>query len=77
MFAEPTIWRTYHSPRVSPSIEVFENVATPSGKCPHMITECVHTLRTRLATTLAVRVAANAGIAENGLTRAASAGFSR
>ena len=25
MLPEPSIWRTYHSPRVSPSIEVFSN----------------------------------------------------
>ena len=54
-----------------------EKVATPSGKCPHMITECVHTLRARLATTFAARVAAKAGTAENGFTRAARAGLSR
>ena len=56
MFAEPSIWRRYHSPRVSPSIELFAKVCTPSGKCPHMITECVHRLRTTLAVALAVSV---------------------
>ena len=56
MLAEPSICRRYHSPRVSPSIEVFVNVWTPSGKWPHMITEWVHRLRTRLAVRLAVNV---------------------
>ena len=50
MFAEPSIWRRYHSPRVSPLIEVFSKVSTPSGKCPQMMTEWVQRLRTRLAT---------------------------
>ena len=59
MLAEPSIWRRYHSPRVSPSIERFSKVSTPSGKWPHMITECVHRLRTRLAVKLAARVGRN------------------
>ena len=59
MLAEPSIWRTYHSPRVSPSIDVLSKVSTPSGKWPHMITECAHTLRTTLAVKLAARVGRN------------------
>ena len=56
MFPEPSICRTYHSPRVSPSIEVFSKVSMPGGKWPQMMTVLVHMLRTRLATTLAVSV---------------------
>src|SRR4029079_3669944 len=56
MLAEPSIWRRYHSPRDSPSIDFFSNVSTPSGKWPHMITECVQRLRTRLAVKFADRV---------------------
>jgi hypothetical protein len=48
MFPEPSIWRRYHSPRVSPSMEVFSKVAMPVGKCPQMMTVLVHTLRMRL-----------------------------
>ena len=56
MLPEPSIWRRYHSPRVSPSIEVFSKVSMPGGKWPQMMTVLVHTFRTRLATTLAVSV---------------------
>ena len=56
MLPEPSIWRRYHSPRVSPSIEVFSKVEMPGGKWPQMMTVFVHTLRTRLATTFAVSV---------------------
>jgi hypothetical protein len=56
MLPEPSIWRTYQSPRVSPSIDVFSKVSMPGGKWPQMMTVLVHTLRTRLATTLAVSV---------------------
>ena len=35
---------------------VLAKVCTPSGKCPHMMTEWVHRLRTRLAVRLAVSV---------------------
>src|SRR3546814_10718948 len=52
----PSICRRYHSPRVSPSIEVFSKVSTPSGKWPHMMTECVQMLRTTLAVRFAPRV---------------------
>ena len=68
MFAEPSICRTYHSPRVSPSIDVFSNVSTPSGKCPHMITECDHRLRTTLAVKLAASVGRNDGPDSSGCT---------
>ncbi len=56
MLAEPSIWRTYHSPRVSPSIESVANVSTPYGKWPHRMMLLVHRLRTTLATTLAAKV---------------------
>ena len=68
MLAEPSIWRTYHSPRVSPSIERFSKVSTPSGKWPHMITEWVHRLRTRLAVKLAASVGRNDGPDSSGCT---------
>ena len=68
MFAEPSIWRRYHSPRVSPSIEVFSKVSTPSGKWPHMITECVQTLRTTLAVKLAPSVVSAEGPESSGCT---------
>ena len=68
MFAEPSIWRRYHSPRVSPSIEVFSKVSTPSGKWPHMITECVHRLRTRFAVTFAASVVRKDGPESSGCT---------
>ncbi len=32
MLAEPSIWRTYHSARVSSSIRSSLKVSTPSGK---------------------------------------------
>ena len=71
MLAEPSICRTYHSPRVSPSIERRSKVSTPSGKCPHMITEWLHTLRTTLAVKLAASVLRNdpVGIDSAGWTR--------
>jgi hypothetical protein len=69
MFAEPSIWRRYHSPRVSPSIEERSKVSTPSGKCPHMITECDHRLRTTLAVKFAARVGRNEGPDSAGCTR--------
>ena len=69
MFAEPSIWRRYHSPRVSPSIERFSNVCTPSGKCPHMITECDQRLRTTLAVKFAASVGRNDGPDSSGWTR--------
>ena len=57
MSADPSIWRRYQCPRVSASsISSTSKVSTPSGKCPHMITEWLHPLRTRLATRLAVKV---------------------
>ncbi len=56
MLAEPSIWRRYHSPRVSPTIDLRSKVSTPSGKWPHMMTEWVHRLRMRLAVALAARV---------------------
>jgi hypothetical protein len=37
-------------------IDVLVNVSTPSGKCPHMITECDQRLRTRFATMFAASV---------------------
>src|SRR3954452_21879319 len=61
MFAEPSIWRRYHSPRVSPSMDLFSKVATPSGNCPDMITECVHRFRPFLAVKFAARVGRNDG----------------
>src|SRR6476661_5134418 len=66
MFAEPSICRTYHSPRVSPSIDVRSNVSTPSGKWPHMITECDQRLRTTLAVKFAARVGSAEGPDSNG-----------
>ena len=69
MFAEPSIWRRYHSPRLSPSIDVFSKVWTPSGKCPHMMTECDHRLRTTLAVKFAARVGRNEGPESAGWTR--------
>ena len=68
MLAEPSIWRRYHSPRVSPSIERFSKVSTPSGKWPHMMIEWLHTLRITLATTLAPRVWKNDGPDSSGWT---------
>ena len=68
MLAEPSIWRRYHSPRVSPSIERLSKVSTPSGKWPHMITEWVHRLRTRFAVTLAASVCRNDGPDSSGCT---------
>ena len=60
MLAEPSIWRRYHWPRDSFSgIDFFSKVSTPSGKWPHMITEWVHRLRTRLAVKLAARIGRN------------------
>src|SRR3712207_2756470 len=56
MLAEPSIWRTYHSPRVSPSIDDFSKVSTPSGKCPHRMTEFDHRLRTMFAVKFAATV---------------------
>ena len=57
MLAEPSIWRRYHSPLVSSSaIDSCSKVSTPSGKWPHMITECAQRLRVTLAVTLAARV---------------------
>ncbi len=56
MLAEPSIWRRYHSPRVSPSIDFFSKVSTPSGKCPQRMTELDQRLRTRLAVKLAASV---------------------
>ena len=46
----------YHSALVSPSIDRFSKVSTPSGKWPHMITEWLHRLRTRFAVALAASV---------------------
>ncbi len=60
MFAEPSIWRRYQSPRVSPSICSSVNVSAPSGKCPQKMTAWAHTLRTALA----VSVAASACLPE-------------
>ena len=60
MLAEPSIWRTYHWPRVSFSgIDFRSKVSTPSGKWPHMITEWLHRLRTRLAVKFAARAGRN------------------
>src|ERR1019366_1033416 len=69
MLADPSIWRRYHSPRVSPSIEDLVKVWTPSGKWPHMMTEWVHRLRTRLAMALAPAVGRKDGPDSNGCTR--------
>ena len=60
MLAEPSIWRRYHSPRVSSSDGRRSNVSTPSGKWPHMITECDHRLRTTFATKFAASVGTKA-----------------
>ena len=68
MLAEPSIWRRYHSPRVSPLIERRSKVSTPSGKWPHMITEWVHRLRTRLAVAFAVSVVQADGPDSSGCT---------
>ena len=60
MFAEPSIWRRYHCALVSPgSSDGCSKVSTPSGKCPHMMIEWLHTLRTRLAVALAASVVRN------------------
>ncbi len=56
-FAEPSICRTYHCPRVSPSSCSSGNVSTPSGKCPQKITACAQRLRTQFATKLAAMLA--------------------
>src|SRR4029079_6255006 len=69
MFAEPSIWRTYHSPRVSPSIDVRSNVSTPSGKWPQLITDGDQRLRTTLAGKLAASVGRNDGPDSSGCTR--------
>src|SRR3954471_25035280 len=69
MFAEPSIWRRYHSPRVSPSIDFFSNVSTPSGKCPQRMTEFDHRFRTMLAVKLAASVDRNDGPDSSGCTR--------
>ncbi len=68
MLADPSIWRRYHSPRVSPMIERRSNVWTPSGKWPHMITEWVHRLRTRFAVKFAAKVAGAEGPDSSGWT---------
>ena len=49
MLAEPSIWRMYQSPRVSPSISSSVKVSTPSGKWPQKMTEWAQTLRIALA----------------------------
>ena len=36
--AEPSIWRRYHSPRVSDSKLSLVNFSAPSGKCPQKMT---------------------------------------
>ena len=59
MFAAPSICRRYHSPLVSPSIERFSKVSTPSGKCPHRMIELLHRLRTTFAVKFAARVGRN------------------
>ncbi len=61
MFAEPIIWRRYHWPRVSPLIDRRSKTCTPSGKCPHMITEWDQMLRTRFAVNVAASVVRNDG----------------
>ena len=68
MLAEPSIWRRYHSPRVSPLIERRSKVSTPSGKWPHMMTEWVHRLRTRLAVAFAASVVSADGPDSSGCT---------
>ena len=61
MFAEPSICRMYHWPRVSFSVSSSVNVATPVGKCPQKMIEYAQMLRTRLAVALAASVARNCG----------------
>ena len=70
MLAAPSICRTYHSPLVSPSIERFSKVSTPSGKWPQRMTELDHRLRTMLAVKLAASVDRNepVGIDSSGWT---------
>ena len=69
MLAEPSIWRRYHSPLVSPTIERRSKVSTPLGKWPHMMTEWVHRLRTRLAVKFAASVVGADGPDSSGCTR--------
>lgn len=69
MFAAPSIRRRYHSPRLSPSIDDFVNVSTPDGKCPHIITEWLHTLRTRSVVMLAASVGSADGPDSSGCSR--------
>ena len=44
-------------------------VSTPSGKWPHMMIECVQTLRTKLAVALAAMVCRNDGPDSSGWSR--------
>ena len=65
MFAEPSIWRRYHSPLVSCSSRAScSKVSTPSGKWPHMMIEWLHRLRTTLAVRFAVKVRRQYGTGE-------------
>lgn len=57
---EPTIWRTYHWPRVSSRTCSSLNVSAPSGMWPMNTIVCTHTLRS----TFAVKVPASVRFAE-------------
>ena len=65
-FAEPSIWRRYHSAEVSVSYSATVNFSAPSGKWPQKMTALLHRLRTTLAVALAVRVDTNAGPVSSG-----------
>ncbi|SLA06050.1 Uncharacterised protein [Mycobacteroides abscessus subsp. abscessus] len=52
MFAEPSICRRYHWPRVSSLHSSAVNVCAPVGKWPQKMIEYAHRLRTRLALAL-------------------------
>jgi hypothetical protein len=69
MLAEPSIWRRYHSPRLSSWIEARAKVSTPDGKWPHMMTEWLQMLRTKFAVALAAMVWKNEGPDRSGCTR--------
>jgi hypothetical protein len=60
-FAEPRIWRKYHSPRVSSAVSSSENSCVPSGKWPQKMIVNAQRLRVRLAVALPAMVNRNPG----------------
>lgn len=69
MLPEPSIWRTYHWPLVSFSIDSALNVWMPAGKWPQKMTLCAHRLRTRLAVAFAAWVGSTEGRSAAGAAR--------